>query len=78
MRQINQAFPNGSQTDLCLIADAGKLALWEGGMFQVHVVDWQFAENSIRDAAGLAPVNTNLQAPTITPTCGLTNLLLRQ
>ena len=74
VRGIDQTFRNGSKTDLFLIADAGKLGLWEGGMFQVHVVDWQFGENSIQDAAGLAPVNTNL----LTPTYGLTNLLLMQ
>ncbi|MDG1895388.1 MAG: hypothetical protein P8J37_10800 [Fuerstiella sp.] len=30
---INQTFRNGSKTDLFLIADTGKLGLWEGGMF---------------------------------------------
>jgi porin len=44
----------------------------------VHVVDWQFGENYIGDAAGMAPVNTNLLTPRITPTYGLTNLLLMQ
>ena len=75
---INQTFRNGSKTDLFLIADTEKLGLWKGGMFQVHVADWQFGENSIGDAAGMAPVNTNLLTPTITPTYGLTNLLLMQ
>ncbi|MCP4782053.1 MAG: carbohydrate porin [Fuerstiella sp.] len=75
---INQTFRNGSKTDLFLIADTGKLGLWEGGMFQVHVADWQFGENSIGDAAGMAPVNTSLLTPKVTPAYGLTNLLLMQ
>lgn len=75
---INQTFRNGSKTDLFLIADTGKLGLWQGGMFQIHVADWQVGENAIGDAAGMAPVNTNLLTPTITPTYGLTNLLLMQ
>ncbi|MEO2017570.1 MAG: carbohydrate porin [Fuerstiella sp.] len=74
----NQTFRNGSKMDLFLFADTGKLGLREGGMFQLHVVDWQFGQNSIGDAAGLAPVNTNLMTPTITPTYGLTNLVMMQ
>ena len=73
-----QTFRNGSKTDLFLIADTGKLGLWEGGLIQVHAVDWQFGQNSNGDAAGLAPVNANLLTPTITPAYGLTTLLLMQ
>ncbi len=73
-----QTFRNGSKTDLFIMADTGKMGLWQGGLLQVHAVDWQFGENSNGDAAGLTPVNTNLLTPTITPTYGMTNLMLMQ
>jgi len=74
----SRTFRNGSKTDLFLMADTGKLGLWEGGLIQVHAVDWQIGQNSINDAAGLAPVNTNLLTPTTAPSYGLTTLLLMQ
>jgi porin len=73
-----QIFRYGGKTDLFIMADTGKLGLWEGGQLQMHVVDWQVGQNSVLDAAGLAPVNTNLLTPTITPAYGLTNLLFMQ
>lgn len=73
-----QVFRNGGKTDLFIMADTGKMGLWEGGMLQAHVVDWQVGQNSNADAAGLAPVNSNLLTPEITPSYGLTNLLFMQ
>lgn len=74
----NQTFRNGGKLDLFMIADTGKLGMWEGGQIQVHAADWQVGHNSITDAAGLAPVNANLVTPTLQDSFGLTHLLLMQ
>jgi porin len=70
-----QTFRYGDKFDLFMVADTGKLGLWEGGKLQVHAVDWQFGQNAILDAAGLAPVNTLLLTPHTEPSFGLTQLL---
>ncbi|NNE47805.1 MAG: hypothetical protein HKN37_14215 [Rhodothermales bacterium] len=70
-----QRFRNGGKLDLFMIADTKKLGLWEGGTLIVHAVDWQIGQNSIDDAAGMAPVNLNLLTPLPEASFGLTNLL---
>jgi porin len=72
---LEQTFRYGNKLDLFMVADTGKLGLWEGGTFMVHAVDWQFGQNSILDAAGLAPVNTLLLTPEAHASFGLTGLL---
>ncbi len=72
---LEQTFRYGSKLDLFMDVDTGKLGLWEGGSLQVHAVDWQFGQNSILDAAGLAPVNTLLLTPEAEASFGLTGLL---
>jgi porin len=72
---LEQTFRYGDKFDLFMVADTGKLGLWEGGTLQVHAVDWQFGQNAILDAAGLAPVNTLLLTPHTEPSFGLTHLL---
>ena len=69
-----QTFRYGDKFDLYMNADTGKLGLWEGGKLAVHAVDWQFGQNSIGDAAGLAPVNLQMLTPRIEPSFGLTEL----
>jgi porin len=69
-----RTFRYGDKFDLYMSADTGKLGLWEGGKLSVHAVDWQFGQNSIADAAGLAPVNVLLLTPEIEPSFGLTQL----
>ena len=73
-----QTFRNGNKLDLYVLADTGKMGLWEGGMFQIHAADWQFGQNSIQDAVGLAPVNVNLLTPEAESSFGLTNLMFLQ
>ena len=70
-----QRFRYGSKLDLFLIADTEKLGLWKGGSLSIHAADWQFGQNVIGDAAGLAPVNTQLLTPTAQESFGLTNLM---
>lgn len=72
---LEQRFRYGDKLDLFMVADTEKLGLWEGGTLEVHAVDWQFGQNSIEDAAGLAPVNTLLLTPRTEPSFGLTALL---
>ena len=69
-----QIFRYGDKFDLYMNADTAKLGLWEGGKLSVHAVDWQFGQNAIADAAGLAPVNLLLLTPHIEPSFGLTQL----
>jgi len=68
----------GGKFDLYMIADTSKMGLWQGGKFTVHAVDWQFGENVIADAVGLAPVNTNLLTPRARPTFSLSTLMYEQ
>lgn len=58
-----QRFRYGSKFDLYLTADTEKLGLWKGGSLAVHAADWQFGQNVIGDAVGLAPVNNQLVTP---------------
>lgn len=69
-----QTLRYGDKFDLYMNADTGKLGLWEGGKLSVHAVDWQFGQNAIADAAGLAPVNLLLLTPHTEPSFGLTHL----
>ena len=71
-------FRYGNKLDLYMFADTGKLGLWEGGQLQIHAVDWQFGQNAVQDAAGLAPVNTNLLTPLPEESFALTHLLYMQ
>jgi porin len=71
---LEQTFRYGDKLDLYMIAETGKLGLWEGGKLQIHAVDWQFGQNSILDAAGLAPVNLLLLTPETEASFGLTQL----
>jgi porin len=73
-----RVFKYGDKLDLYLLADTEKLGLWGGGQLQVHAVDWQFGQNIIGDAVGLAPVNTNLLTPRAEESIGLTTLLYQQ
>jgi porin len=73
-----QVFRYGDKLDLYMLADTGKLGLWDGGKLQIHAVDWQFGQNAIGDAVGLAPVNTTLLTPRTYPTFALTTLLYEQ
>jgi porin len=72
---LEQNFRYGDKLDLFMVADTGKLGLWEGGQLQIHAVDWQFGQNAIVDAAGLAPVNTLLLTPHAEASFGVTHLL---
>jgi porin len=71
---LEQTFRYGDKFDLFMVADTGKLGLWKGGKLQVHAVDWQFGQNAISDAAGLAPVNLLMLTPRTEPSFGLTHL----
>ncbi len=73
-----QRFRYGSKFDLYLTADTEKLGLWKGGSLAIHAADWQFGQNVIGDAVGLAPVNTQLLTPRAEESFGLTNLMYAQ
>ena len=73
-----QRFRYGSKFDLYLTASTEKLGLWKGGSLSVHAADWQFGQNVIGDAVGLAPVNTQLLTPLPEESFGLTNLMYAQ
>jgi porin len=70
-----QRFRYGDKLDLFILGDTGRMGLWQGGKIKVHAVDWQFGQNVIADAAGLAPVNANLVSPLPEPSFALTHLL---
>jgi porin len=72
---FEQEFLYGAKFDLYMLGDTGKLGLWEGGKLQIHAMDWQFGENIIFDAAGLAPANLLLLTPEPKASFGLTHLL---
>ena len=75
----NETFRYGDKLDVFVNADLGKLGLCEGGTLTIHAVDWQFGQNSILDATGLAPVNTNLLTPLVNePAYAMTSLLYTQ
>jgi len=71
-----QQFRYGDKVNLFLELDTEKLGLWKGGKLQSHAVDWQFGENSIADAVGLAPVNLSLLTPTANPSVFATTSLV--
>ena len=73
-----QTFRYGDKLDLYLVAELDKLGLWEGGSLQIHAVDWQFGQNAIVDAVGLAPINANLLTPDAEPSFALTHMLYEQ
>jgi porin len=73
-----QVFRYGDKLDLYMLADTSKLGLWKGGKLQIHAVDWQFGENVIGDAVGMAPVNANLVTPIPESSFALTTLLYEQ
>ncbi|TWU04149.1 Carbohydrate-selective porin, OprB family [Symmachiella macrocystis] len=70
-----QKFRYGDKLDLFILGDTGRMGLWRGGKIKIHAVDWQFGQNVIGDAAGLAPVNANLVSPLPEPSFALTHLL---
>lgn len=74
-----EVFRYGDKLDVFAIADLGKLGLCEGGTLTLHAVDWQFGQNVILDATGLAPVNTALLTPRATESAfAMTSLLYTQ
>jgi porin len=73
-----QRFRYGDKLDLFILGDTGRMGLWQGGKINVHAVDWQFGQNVIADAAGLASVNTNLVTPVPERSFALTHLLYEQ
>ena len=73
-----QVFRYGDKLDLFIFGDTGRMGLWQGGKIKVHAVDWQFGQNVIADAAGLASVNTNLVTPVLEPSFAITHLLYEQ
>lgn len=73
-----QVFRYGSKMNLTLLGDTEKMGLWEGGKIIFHAAEWQFGQNSIADAVGLAPVNANLLLPEPSPSFAITHLQLLQ
>lgn len=73
-----QRFRYGDKLDLFILGDTGRMGLWQGGKIQIHAVEWQFGQNVIADAAGLAPVNANLVSPLPEKSFALTHLLYEQ
>ena len=60
--------------NLMLLGDTEKMGLWKGGKVIFHAAEWQFGQNSIADAVGLAPVNTNLLLPETSSSFAITHL----
>ena len=52
-----QIFRYGAKFDLLIDFDTEEMGLWRGGKVTCHAAEWQFGQNSIADAAFLAPVN---------------------
>ena len=73
-----QTFRYGAKMNLMLLGDTEKMGLWKGGKVIFHAAEWQFGQNSIADAVGLAPVNTNLLIPEPSPSFAVTHLQLIQ
>lgn len=73
-----QVFRYGSKLNLMLLGDTEKMRLWKGGKIIFHAAEWQFGQNSVADAVGLAPVNTNLLIPQPSPSFAVTHLQLIQ
>lgn len=69
-----QRFRYGSKFNLYLNADSERMGLWKGGKLIFHAAEWQFGQNSINDAVGLAPVNANLLLPAPEPSFAITHL----
>lgn len=69
-----QVFRYGAKMNLMLLGDTEKMGLWKGGKIIFHAAEWQFGQNSIGDAVGLAPVNTNLLLPETSPSFAITHL----
>ena len=68
-----QAFRYGAKMNLMLLGDTEKMGLWKGGKIIFHAAEWQFGQ-TIADAVGLAPVNTNLLLPETEPSFAITHL----
>jgi porin len=73
-----QVFRYGGKLNLMLLGDTEKMGLWKGGKFIFHAAEWQYGQNAIADAVGLAPVNTNLLIPQPSPSFAITHLQLIQ
>lgn len=73
-----QVFRYGSKMNLMLLGDTEKMGLWKGGKIIFHAAEWQFGQNAVADAVGLAPVNTNLLIPQPSPSFAITHLQLVQ
>jgi porin len=69
-----QVFRYGAKMNLMLMGDTEKMGLWKGGKVIFHAAEWQFGENIIADAVGLAPANTNLLLPQPSPSFAITHL----
>lgn len=73
-----QTFRYGGKIDQYLIFDSEKLGLWEGASLILHA-ETTFGENSIFDAAGLAPINFAFLTPRPNEhDTAITNLMLQQ
>ncbi len=73
-----QAYRYGAKMNLMLLGDTEKMGLWKGGKIIFHAAEWQFGQNAVADAVGLAPVNTNLLLPEPSPSFAITHLQLVQ
>ncbi|TWU30846.1 carbohydrate porin [Novipirellula artificiosorum] len=60
----NETYRYGSKLDSHYIADTEKLGLWEGGTLIMHA-ESAYGQNSILDAAAMAPANTAFMTPRI-------------
>ncbi len=73
-----QIFRYGNKIDQFFTVDTKKLGLWGGGSVVIHV-DTALGQNSILDAAAMAPANTAMTTPTSdTPVTAITNLQYNQ
>ena len=73
-----QKFRYGAKFDLFADLNTEKMGLWKGGNVFIHAANWQFGQNSVADAAPLAPVNANLTYPKTEPSFAVTTFWYQQ
>jgi porin len=73
-----QRFRYGGKFDLYFDINTEKAGLWKGGNLDIHAADGNFGQNSILDAAGLAPVNSAMILPLPEPSFALTHMVYTQ
>jgi porin len=73
-----QRFRYGAKLDLFAELNTEKMGLWKGGSMLIHAANWNFGQNSVADAAFLAPVNANLLYPKGEPSFAVTSLWYQQ